>query len=372
MAQFKNFFTKSLHQLEGRPQAIRILLSVGTTIFLVEGLIMMFLSYWPIPQPFLETLIDSTLLVALSSPILYFMLFRPLLGYMNSQMDSLHATSLNISTQSDEILSIVKSQGNGMSRTATSLQDFTSTLEELAKTAKQITFLAKEIANISTLANQIARTGADTLDSSQKAMKSIQQSTSSITERIINLSERSKEIGVILDIIENIADKTEILSLNAALEGTRAGEAGRGFSLVAKEMRRLSERVSESTAKIKDVTRDIQTAISACVVATEDGVKTTKSGIETLEGTTQNFGQIFEIVEAIHDSSNQISLATQQQNSATEQTVASINEITQVVSQNTMGIQEIQLSLGELNKISKELQEIIATYQRKNAGTQKI
>lgn len=280
-------------------------------------------------------------------------------SYFHSLIEKLKSTSLDISTQSDEIVAIVKSQGQGMGKTAASLQDFTATLSELAKSSKQIADITDEIAQISQETYDLAQSAAQTLDISQQALQNIQKSSSSITQRILDLNEKSKEIGVILEIIESIADKTDILALNAALEGTKAGEAGRGFSLVAKEMRRLSERVTESTGKIKEMIRDIQNAISSSVIATEDGVKTTESGIEVIEKTAGEFEQIFNMVESIKNASAKIALSTNQQKSAAEQSVDSMNEISEVVMQSAMGVREINLALGELNKIANNLKEQI-------------
>ncbi len=375
----------------------RLALLLSILLFIIETGVDVFLKSMNLQYPTLVAMMDALLLAIIFFPLIYLALWlfvsgtfkekskieeetspfkdveqknqklqelvnhyeeeKNMIGGMFFLIADLKKASASIGEFLEKIISIASDPSTGMERTSASLQDFTVTLEELARSAKQIAKLAENIADISQKSHEIAQQGAQTLKFSQEALQNIQKSSNSITQRILDLNEKSREIGTILDIIETIVDKTDILALNAALEGTKAGEAGKGFSVVAKEMRRLSERVSESTTKIKEVIRDIQTAINSSVIATEEGVKTTVSGILVVEKTAKEFESIFSMVKSIKDASSQISLAIQQQTSATEQSVRSMNEISDVVRENTFGVKETSRQLSDLNGLVQKVKD---------------
>ncbi|RME04508.1 MAG: hypothetical protein D6805_02740 [Planctomycetota bacterium] len=337
---------------------MRFLGTIAIVIFSVEFLIMFLLDYLPPLTPFQEMLLDSTSLVLLSTPLLYKFLYAPLISQLQLQLQKLEKTSTEVSYQSREILATVKSQKISVEQTYKALRDFTVNLEELTQSSKQIAQLAKEILELSKLSYNLSQNTSQTLQHSKEAMENIEQSTSTLTARILKLQERSDEITNTLEIIREISNKTDILSLNAALEATKAGESGKSFALVAKEMRRLSEKVKQSANQIKKIIQDTQSAIHASVVAAEDGKKTTQTSIQTIKSTIGEFQNIFELSESINQATNQISVATEQQNLATEQTLSQLQDTFDSMKKIQEGIQEIQTSLDELNSITTHLQHI--------------
>lgn len=249
-----------------------------------------------------------------------------------------------------KIIPLMNKPGYDMDRSVIHLQNFKAVLKELSQNNWHVNKLVENIAEISQKVYEISQQSTQSLKSSQDALQNIQKSSSTITQKILDLEEKSREIESILEIMKNIVDKTDILALNASLEGTKAGEAGKGFLVLAKEMRRLSERASDSTMQVKDMLEEIQNAIHDSVIATEEGGKCTISGILVIEKTVKDFESIFYTIKAIQDASSQISLVTQQQNATTEQTIKNINEFSGMVKENMVSIKEILNSLSELNE----------------------
>ena len=168
------------------------------------------------------------------------------------------------------------------------------------------------------------------------------ETTSRTTERITELSGHASRIGEILEVIREIADRSDLLALNASLEGTRAGEAGRGFALVASEMRKLAERVTASVIDIKKLVSDVRASVSATVIANEES--------STLAaGTTE--------------SARQINLVTQQQRSGTEQAGQSMRDVASMITQSLAATQQVRSLAEDLKVQADNLTGLVARFR---------
>jgi methyl-accepting chemotaxis protein len=168
------------------------------------------------------------------------------------------------------------------------------------------------------------------------------ETTSRTVERITELSTHTSRIGEILDVIREIADRSDLLALNASLEGTRAGEAGRGFALVAGEMRKLAERVTASVTDIKKLVGDVRASVSATVIATEESSN-------LAEGTTE--------------SARQINLVTQQQRSGTEQAGQSMRDVASMITQSLAATQQVRSLAEDLKGQADNLTGLVAKFR---------
>jgi len=168
------------------------------------------------------------------------------------------------------------------------------------------------------------------------------ETTSRTVERITEMSEHANRIGAILEAIREIADRSDLLALNAALEGARAGEAGRGFALVAGEMRKLAEKVMGSVADIQKLVGDVRASVSATVLATEESTK---------------------LAEGTAESARQINLVTQQQRSGTEQAGQSIRNVTSMLTQSLAATQQIRSLAEDLKIQADNLTKLVARFR---------
>ena len=247
--------------------------------------------------------------------------FNRMLAAQRSLVRQIAETSSDIGASSSQIL-------------ATSLQ-----LEQTA--SEQASVVEETLRTMETLlqsANQISDVSTKVLENAERTHDNSQM----IAERITELAGHTHRISGFLEVIKDIANKTDLLALNAALEGTRAGEAGRGFSLVASQMQRLTVNVMDAVEDIKGLTADIREATTSSVLATEDA---TKRALST------------------EQSARQINLIIQQQQSGTEQVSNSMGEISEAIRQSVAASAQSAQSATELSELAARLQTRVHKFQ---------
>ncbi len=266
-----------------------------------------------------------------------------------STRDEVGALSRAFGTMSRRLRELVAQIGNTADALSTAAAGMFSEVREQEALATQQTASLEEIQRtletLSTAAEQVERDATTVRDIAQKNLTSSQQ----IAERTRMLSAHSDRIGEILSLIQDIADRSDLLALNAALEGTKAGEVGRGFSLVAAEMRRLSEHVKDSVRDIRKLVADMRDASHASVVATEDGIR---------------------LSEQTSTAAVKISDAVARQREGTAQVKSSADEIVRVVNESLDGRAETTSSAEALLQLSQDLKGAVSVFRLSNAGPQ--
>jgi methyl-accepting chemotaxis protein len=268
-----------------------------------------------------------------------------------------------IEKQTSEMLINAKQQESGASQQAATVAEITSTMEELAATARQIANNTESVTKSAEEAALAVCEGRDSLASLVESMNSIEDGNKTISDNIGQLNRHVQQIRGIVDLINDIADRSDLLALNAALEGTKAGDAGKGFLLVAAEMRRLAENVFTSTAEIKQLISEVTEATNTTVMATETGMKITREGVQRAIGAEKAFTRIVQTIEETTKAAKQISLASQQQRAATDQTVSAMGEVSEVVQQWVGGLRNTSHSVGVLSTITAHLRNLVSKYQ---------
>ena len=210
---------------------------------------------------------------------------------------------------------------------AFSLDVTTSTSGQLARSARDIAGNAQRVSELARRTWTAARSGRDGADGFLTAMSEVRQGNQAIADSVVRLNKRVQQVGRIIEFINGIADRSDLLALNAELEGNKAGEVGRGFSLVAAEMRRLAESVMQSTREIAGLIDDIRDATNAAVMATEAGVKATDAGAGLAQKVSQGLTRIVDYANQSSDAMQRISLATDQQRSGTDQLTVAMDAI---------------------------------------------
>lgn len=269
----------------------------------------------------------------------------------------------HLGAASTEIQATSQQQASGATEQAASVSQVTSAINELATNAKQVAEAAASVSQAATDALQSALEGKGAVQETVDEMKEIKDTTSSISQKILALEEKSHEIGSILAIIDDIAEQTNLLALNAAIEAARAGEAGKGFAVVATEIRNLAEDVTSSTKEIAEKITEMQTAINSSVMATEEGSKKVDEGVRTVKEAGEGLEKIISVTEHAAELAKQISGATQQQETASEQVVQTMNEVSEVVRQSAAGSQQSAKSSEDLAKMASELKEMVAIFK---------
>ncbi len=273
---------------------------------------------------------------------------RPLISRI--QEDAAH-----ISSSAAEISAAASQQASGSSEQAAAITEVTVTVEQLNQTAVQIAEAAASVAAAAEQALVSANRGQEAVRDSIMGMAMIKARVNDITTRILALSDQSQRISEVIDLINTIAAQTHILALNAAVESADAGEYGQRFGVVAAEVKKLAQRSVAATKEVRTIIAQIQSATSAAVMATEEGLKETDRGVNLAHQSGDANDDIISMVERTAQLANAISLATQQQRTASEQVVATMREVADVTRQAAISSQQASSAANELSGIAHEL-----------------
>lgn len=238
-----------------------------------------------------------------------------------------------------------------------------STTGELARSAKEIAANAQRVSELARQTLAAARTGREGADGFMAAMVQVREGNQAIADSVVRLNKRVQQVGKIIEFINGIADKSDLLALNAELEGNKAGEVGLGFSLVAAEMRRLAESVMQSTREIGGLIDEIRDATNAAVMATEAGVKATDAGGALAQKVGLGLSRIVEFANQSADAMQSISLATSQQQAGTDQLVGAMAEIVQSTEASGAAAKDMLVAHDQLISLARDLEQTVAKFE---------
>jgi methyl-accepting chemotaxis protein len=251
------------------------------------------------------------------------------------------AQTEQVSVSSNEVASGVEAQSAKAGEVATAIEEVSSTVLEVSANAQEV---AQSAARMS----EVAREGEGILSESLARMEGIAQMVDGLAELIGSLGQKSESIGAVIRVIDDIADQTNLLALNAAIEAARAGEHGRGFAVVADEVRKLAEKTTKATKEVETTIQSIQAETHQAVDATTAGRKEALEAQEVFHNAGRAFQGILEHVGQVSQMVGQIAVATQQQSSAVEEMSVNVDKIAAVS-------KDASCSTGELASAARAL-----------------
>ncbi len=274
---------------------------------------------------------------------------------IRSIKDEMH----QLSTSTNEIMAISVQQSSGANQQASAVQEATTTSEEIAVTARQVAENAGSVGVLAEKASRASLEGMTAVDEAVEGMGELKEKVGSISAAMLELGENSREIGGIIEIIEEISDQTNLLALNAAIEAAGAGEAGRRFSVVAREVQRLAERTVHATRQIRELIDEIQKATHSTIMVTEEGTKGVDQASRLVARISEGLQRIIELTGETSRSAREIKVSTQQQTSASEQMAETIAEIRDVATQVASSAGETAQAIAELNEMAERLRALV-------------
>ena len=268
-----------------------------------------------------------------------------------------------LGSSSAEILSTVTEISTGAAETATAVSETTTTVEEVRQTAMVSNQKAQSLMESSQRAADSVEKGRESINEVITSMKKIDNQMNIISETIMKLSEQNRTIGEITSSVADIADQSNLLAVNAAIEAAKAGEHGRGFTVVAQEIRSLADQSKKATAQVKEILNEINKSVNQAVGVTEQGAKTVEEGRKLVAQSGEVIELLAENVEETAEASIQISSSNQQQMAGMEQIVPAMENIKQASAQNVAGIKQAQTAAHDLNNLGQNLIEIIQKFK---------
>lgn len=282
--------------------------------------------------------------------------FASLIGELRQSADQVAGAAATLSKTSDRVSEVSKAQVDGAGSAANFIEDLNAAVKEIAQRADGAVTAADE-------ANAMSDHGQRVVAG---AVQGIQQVASTVSETaglMAALGQRSNQIGQIIQVIRGIAEQTNLLALNAAIEAARAGEQGRGFAVVADEVRNLAERTAGATAEISDMIKAIQSETGSAVAAMETGSRQVEGGVEQANQAMLALQQINGSVKRVVEMIQGIAAATRSQSQATDSITLRVEQISEMAKDNSKHIDQATHASHDLHKLSAHFQQLVSRFQ---------
>ncbi|MFC4767641.1 methyl-accepting chemotaxis protein [Effusibacillus consociatus] len=291
--------------------------------------------------------------------------------------EELTASSEQTSKATEQIAVTIQEVAGGSEKQARSVEESSKAVNELSIGVQQIAANAQNVSSTAMQASNKALEGNKAIQTAVEQINSISGTVNGLSQMVKGLGERSKEIGQIVEVITGIAEQTNLLALNAAIEAARAGEQGRGFAVVADEVRKLAEQSGQSAQQIAQLITAIQNETNKAVESMESGTKEVSAGIEVISAAGRSFDQILSAVNQVTTQIQEVSAASQQMSAGTEQMVNTISVIAEEAETTSAGMQnvsaaseeqlatmeEISASAAALATMAEELQTLVRKFK---------
>ncbi|MBF0474952.1 MAG: HAMP domain-containing protein [Deltaproteobacteria bacterium] len=273
------------------------------------------------------------------------------------------AEHLNAST--NEILASSRQQAGGAEKQVSSVNLVAATINEIAAMSTELSRTARSVADFAKDSADRSKVGFDAVSEAMRGISHIQESNQSTSEKLAILNEKAEKISKVVTTIINVADKTNLLSLNAAIEAAKAGEQGRGFAVVAQEIRRLADQTQEASQEIGDMIAAMQGAVAAAVMSMDKASEDVRVGTESAKVAAETLHNIIDNIIEIKPRVDEIAEGVMQQSDATKDVASSIKEIEETVQMTLHSAQQVTQSADDLNLLSTRLREAVIQFKLK-------
>ncbi|MBX3221989.1 MAG: CHASE3 domain-containing protein [Labilithrix sp.] len=271
----------------------------------------------------------------------------------------LGAAVTSIRSSSAELQAAATQQASGSREQLSATTEVATTVRELLATSRQITDSAQRVSRVAEETVTGARTGSGIVKDTHETIAAIKRQMDVVVGHMLELGKKSQQAGGILDLVNELAEQTNILAINATIEAAGAGESGRRFSVVADEIRKLADRVGGSTKEIRGIVDDMRAAVNTTVMATESGVKAVDAGAARFADVTASFERIAALVGTTTEAAREIELSTKQQATAVEQVSSAIGSVAQATRESDASAKQTLQAASELTTLSRDLLRVV-------------
>jgi twitching motility protein PilJ len=287
-------------------------------------------------------------------------------------LERVRKAAIDVSSSANEILLSSEDMASGAVQQDQEITNTSSAVEELTVSMKQVSNNAEASAEAARRALDAAEQGNRAVHDTLEGMQRIRSSVQATAKKIKSLGDRSLEISEIINVINNITEQTNLLALNAAIEAARAGEAGRGFAVVADEVRKLAEHSRTATKDIAALIKAIQAETNEAVVVMEEGTKEVEVGARLADQAGKALEAISSVVRQSAELVQEISLASKQQVRGTEGVANAMQIISNITRQTSQGARQTARTVENMVKLSEQLNEALSQFRISSGGPVEI
>lgn len=268
-----------------------------------------------------------------------------------------------LSSSAQQIVATTTQVASAATETATAVAETTTTVEEVKQTAQLATQKAKYVSESAQRAAQVSESGKKSAADSIDAMKQIREQMESIAESIVRLSEQGQAIGEIMLTVNDLAEQSNLLAVNASIEAAKAGEQGKGFGVVAQEVRNLAEQSKQATIQVRGILSDIQKATNAAVMVTEQASKAVEAGVKQSVQAGESVQKLGDSVADAAQAATQIAASSQQQMAGMDQVVQAMENIKMASTQNVASTKQTETAARNIGELGRKLEQLVALYK---------
>jgi len=289
--------------------------------------------------------------------------FNRMKNSLREMIQSIAGTAQHVASASEELSSSATQQAQSAETQKDQTAQVATAMQEMSSTVLQVSENSNKAAEASRQAAETARRGGAIVEETLSRMRAIADSVSGTAKKMDELGKSSDQIGQIVGVINDIADQTNLLALNAAIEAARAGEQGRGFAVVADEVRKLAERTTTATKEIAGMIKNIQQETKTAVTAMETGTKQVEEGVKSTIQAGDSLKEIIHMAEQVGEMVMQIATAAMEQSSASEEVNQNMEKIAKLVKESADGAQQSAKACQDLSSLAFDLQNMVGTFK---------
>lgn len=268
-----------------------------------------------------------------------------------------------LASSANEISSTTVQLAASTEETAVAVAETTTTIEEVKQTVNLSSQKAREVSDIAQNAVQVSQTGARLVNETIGGINQIREQMEHIAGTIVRLSEHNQAIAEIIAAVDDLAEQSNLLAVNAAIEATRAGEQGKGFIVVAQEIKSLAEQSRQATKQVRTILSDIQKSSATAVMAIEKGSKTVDAAVKQSAGTGDSIQELSRSIAEASNAVMQIAASSQQQLVGMDQVAIAMTNIKQAATLNAAGTKQVEVTVRNLQEIGQRLKGLVEHYR---------
>lgn len=288
---------------------------------------------------------------------------KSMIGSMRGIIQELAEGVTRLNAATGELVAGSSQQSAVIAQQASSITQASTSLDEIRAIVNQANEKARSVVQVSERSLEVSKTGQAALDQVTGAMRSIKDQVEAIADNILDLSEKTVQIGEITASVNDIAEQCNLLAVNAAIEATKAGDAGRGFGVVAVEVKNLATQSKQATGQVRSILSDIQKATHSTVMVTEEGGKRVESGVEQVHHVGGNIKQLYDVITDSASAARQIAAATHQQVAGIEQIATAMKDINQVSTAAVAASNQQTTTARDLERLAQGINTIVQRYR---------